>query len=389
MKYLKNNLLEVTIIGYLIISFFLKIKEPILYINLINPLFWSIILIYLMLKRKNCYISLPLNEKYFFSIIIISIIYIILYFHLGFVFGFAKSPYNHHILKVLSNIFKKIIPIIGLEIVRCKFIFKSKKTSLNLFFITLLFILLEIDFSILIYLYPYKELFFKYLCSTITLLIASNILYTYLSLKGSYQIPLTFRIIEQINILLLPIIPNLDWFINGSIGLIKVTLIYLIFKYKVIKEKKNILKKSKTLYIKLSYALTLLFIIFFISFMFGKFKYEPIAIISNSMFPVFSRGDVLIYEKKNSEELKNLKPNTIIVYRIGNQNIAHRIIAKTTSKNEVLYTTKGDNNNAPDINKVKVEQILGVYKLHTKYLGFPSVWLNDYFNKSKEKTETK
>ena len=45
MKYLKNNLLEVTIIGYLIISFFLKIKEPILYINLINPLFWSIILI--------------------------------------------------------------------------------------------------------------------------------------------------------------------------------------------------------------------------------------------------------------------------------------------------------------------------------------------------------
>ena len=113
--------------------------------------------------------------------------------------------------------------------------------------------------------------------------------------------------------------------------------------------------------------------------MVGIFRYEPISILSSSMTPVFSRGDVVIFEKISDTELEQLPKNTIIIYQIGNQNIAHRIVDKIKSENTVLYKTKGDSNNVEDMELVRVEQIKGVYKFHIKYIGFPSVWLHEYF----------
>ena len=111
-----------------------------------------------------------------------------------------------------------------------------------------------------------------------------------------------------------------------------------------------------------------------VCFMLGVFQYEPIAILSNSMFPTFCRGDVVVFKKLSEAELKELKKQTTIVYTIDNQNIAHRIVDVIEENDKVFYQTKGDNNNAPDMN----------------YIGFPSIWLYEYFlNEKNAKVETK
>ena len=114
--------------------------------------------------------------------------------------------------------------------------------------------------------------------------------------------------------------------------------------------------------------------------MLGLFKYEPITILSNSMAPVFNRGDVVIFKKIDENELNNIPKGSIIVYSTENKNIAHRIVNIIKNGNTVLYQTRGDNNNSPDTNLVKSDQIHGVYTFNIKYLGFPSIWLYDYFN---------
>ena len=49
-------------------------------------------------------------------------------------------------------------------------------------------------------------------------------------------------------------------------------------------------------------------------------------------------------------------------------------------ENNVSYVTKGDNNNVEDFYLVDSKNIQGIYKFSIPFIGFPSVWLNEYFH---------
>ena len=110
--------------------------------------------------------------------------------------------------------------------------------------------------------------------------------------------------------------------------------------------------------------------------MIGAFPYQSIAIISNSMNPSIERGDVLIYKKLKN--YKNLSPGTIIVFKKENKNYVHRIknrIESTTT----YYETKGDANPQIDQYLVPEKNILGICIFKIKYIGYPSIWLYEFF----------
>ena len=67
----------------------------------------------------------------------------------------------------------------------------------------------------------------------------------------------------------------------------------------------------------------------------------------------------------------------IIKFAVDNYYVIHRVYAIEETENGIVFTTKGDNNNAPDSKPVRPEQIQAVYKTHVKFLGFPSVWLSE------------
>ena len=269
--------------------------------------------------------------------------------------------------------FIQIIPIVGIEILRCIMLNKNKSNKIKIVAITVFLILLEINYNEIINIYDNKREMFEYISETIFPLIANNLLCTYLTLKGACLISFVYRICIQLNILLLPTLTNTNWFVNGSIGVILPTLIYLLFDYIFFKEKRNTL-------IEIMQVITVTLCTLLICFMLGVFRYESITILSNSMEPTFSRGDTIIYKKLNEEELKKIPKNSIIVYTIENKNIAHRVVEVINEKENVQYKTKGDSNNVADINLVQINQIKGIYMFHIKCIGFPSVWLYEYFN---------
>ena len=377
MRYFKNKELLIIITIYTFASFFLLKYDDVFYINAINPIFWADILIYLILDIKNSLIRFRVNKRYLIYMSIIAFVQICIYVYLGFILGFSKNPYNIEILSVLKNTIIQIFPIVSIEMARYIIISRNKNNKLVLVFTTILLILVQIRYNTLIDLYLNKEEIFEYICSNILPLISSGILCTYLILKGGYLFTLIYRISSVLPILIFPILPDLDWFITGSIGILSPIIVYVIFKYS---EKRDIRERKRNAYTKLSYSLTFAFCITLICFMTGMFKYEPISILSNSMNPTYSRGDVIIFKKLNEDELMNIQKCQIIVYAVGEKNIAHRVVNVIRQNEKVQYQTKGDSNNVPDMNLVETEQIQGVYVFHIKYLGFPSIWLYDYFN---------
>lgn len=389
MRYVKEKSLLFLLSFYLFASIIFQIKKIPFFTNFLNPLFWLIIIIYLIIYLKKIYVRFPKKKKYFYSIIIISLSYILLYFYLGFIFGFSKSPYSHSLINIFKNIFQIIVPIVGIELSRSVILNRNKNNRRIIIFATILFILLEIKYSTLINNFANKELFFIYICQVVIPTIAGGMLYSYLSLKESYRLPLIYRLLKELELILLPIIPTTDWFIDGSIGILVPVIIFLLYKYVFSKKREDHRKKAISTLDKIGYAFALIVLSTLVAFMLGLFKYEPIAILSNSMYPSYSRGDVVVYEKLDDMSLKNLSRNSIIIYRIGNQYVAHRIVDVISVNGTISYRTEGDNNNAPDVHLVNIEQIKGVYRFHIKYVGFPSVWLHDYFNKEDARVETK
>lgn len=358
-KTLKNKQLFLLLIIYTLSHIFLYTN--IFYLNFLNPLFWLCILIIFyhqdlkILTKKEINITLT-----------ISVIFFVLYFSSGFIFGFSNSPYDHTLISILKNLGKIILPICGTEIIRYKLL-KSNKDFRAL--ITVIIIISEINFKVLFL--SHNIDIFHYLISVIIPIIAQNIFFTYLSLNSNYNIPIIIRLFAEVPKGILPIIPYSNWFITGSFAIIKILIIYYLFKYYIFRKKDT---KHFSNSPKIFYPLTIITSTLLVLFMLGIFNYKPIAILSNSMNPTFYKGDVVIYKQK-----ENILPGDIIVFQYGSQIIVHRVV----SINE-YYTTKGDANNTVDYIKVQKEDIKGVYRFHIKYLGYPSIWLNEFFTKENE-----
>ena len=320
------------------------------------------------------------NKKMYIYTITILAIHIMLYFYLGKVkFGFLKNPYSHELMTFLKNVITQTLPIILAEILRIFIISKNKRNKVIIVLSTVLLILLQINYQDFLETLGDREKIFQCVCGEIIPIISYNILFTYLVLNKIYFCGIIYRFLVKLLILVSPVIPCVDWFAIGSTNILFAMIIFLTFKYRLLKpNNKN--EKRRTSLERFKYFIALIFSISLVCFMLGMFKYQPISIISNSMSPLYKRGDVVIFKKLNEKELTEIQSGEIIVYNSDGKNIAHRVIDKIKKGDTVLYQTKGDNNDNPDTKFVKVGQILGVYTLHVKFLGFPSIWLYEYFS---------
>lgn len=387
MKNIKNKNILIILLIFLIIDTICEIKNIIVFNNIIEPITWLLFDVFLIYESSTLHKRFHHKSDYTSKMIIITLLYYLLYFYLGFIFGYTKSPYDHTIIGIIKNIIIQLLPILGIELSRNILVNKNESNKTITLITTLLLILIEINFYNLYLSFSSREGAFKYIVQFILPIISTNLLFTYLCLIGGASLSLIYRIIELIMLLILPILPNLDWFANSSLGILIPAIYFLLFKYIITKNNTRERKKNKTNKITLIIVIILSFTL--VSFMLGIFKYEPVAILSNSMHPIYDRGDVIVYEKIKDSDLKNIDKNSIIIYRIGNQLIAHRVVNVIKENGKTYYQTKGDNNNAVDSNYVKPENVIGIYKIHIKFIGYPSIWLSEFFNGEEAKVETK
>lgn len=88
------------------------------------------------------------------------------------------------------------------------------------------------------------------------------------------------------------------------------------------------------------------------------FGVKTFSIISGSMTPTININDIILVK---DYDMTKLETNDIITFRMDDETITHRIIAIQRIGQEIVYTTKGDNNDVSDIEKVKYDQVEGKY----------------------------
>lgn len=98
--------------------------------------------------------------------------------------------------------------------------------------------------------------------------------------------------------------------------------------------------------------------------------YQLKTVLSGSMEPGIQTGSIIAVQKVTDGSIFK-KGDVITFMEEENKLITHRITDITETGNGVLYTTKGDNNNAADRNPVLAENVVGVYSgVTVPYIGY-------------------
>lgn len=379
MKKILTLYLLIIILGYQ------WVREP-WFMDAIRPVFFATLAFYIYKKSDNYhgrFKNVRNNSK---LMIIMAIIYILSYSVFGLIIGFSYSIYSHKFFMILQNIYQVTFIAALIEYLRSYTINQNTKSKLNIIVTTIIFILLEVNFGVLFAKFADGKDTFEYISSIILPQIFANILYSYAALKGGYKLTIPYRVIISLFTLLTPIVPAFDWFLTGMFGsLFPVITLIVLQKYS---RKATAIRREDKKTTSVIYALCFGVMVTFVLAVYGLFTYKPIVILSNSMVPVFGRGDVVVYYEPDESEKNNLENNTIVLYTKDNQYVVHRIVRKFKKSGETFYITRGDANNSDDYAPVSTEDIIGVYTTSLKYVGYPSVWLNNIFNQTKAVVET-
>lgn len=97
--------------------------------------------------------------------------------------------------------------------------------------------------------------------------------------------------------------------------------------------------------------------------------YQVKVVLSGSMEPTFQTGSIISIKLRNNHS--TYQKGDVITFRKDKELITHRIIDIQKVSGKVLYKTKGDHNNAPDLWEVSKENIVGQYTGFTiPYIGY-------------------
>ena len=107
-----------------------------------------------------------------------------------------------------------------------------------------------------------------------------------------------------------------------------------------------------------------------------KFKYGALVIGSGSMTGAIDKGDAILYSRD-----ENVKIGDIIVFEKENTRVVHRVVDIEKSNGQYKFITKGDANKNEDLGYVTSSQLKGKVIFKIKYIGRPTLWINDVFDR--------
>ncbi len=372
---IKNN--KVYLLTFLIFIwniFFCYLKNITIYYNIINYIFWIVIMLVFIIIFNKGYLRNKYKNIIFKDIIIFTLLYLIIYYLLGFIVGFQKSPLNFSIINIIKNLIKYVTIRTIIESVKY-YLIKENNTKLYILIVTILFIIITSDINNIIDLIETPKELFKYISSTIVPNIMYGVTGTYIIKNSSLKANILLQIIPITLTYTIPISPNLDWYLYGVFHTVYLLLLYTYLKYEIEKREQTA-KNARRNFFSLIPITTIFIILIF--FVLGIFTYVPIGVMSNSMKPYFERGDIIVYKK--IKNIDNIKINEVICYQLDDIKVMHRVTKIEEIKNKKYFTTKGDNLLTNDPLKVKEEQVIGTIVFTIPRLGYPSVWLYEILN---------
>ena len=372
-----NFIIYGLLIFYLIINTFLLIPAGLDYYNYINPFIWIGMfgLSYYLSQDSNLRIKGKKDKTQ--SLIIAMILYIIIYFLSGLVFGFERTPYSKSLISIIKNIWFFGSVVVFQEFIREDLIKNDKKSVLNFVFMTIIFALLDINISNISNQFADVQSGFIFVSTILIPATVSSAILTYLVYISGCKSSIIYRMFMLLPPFIVPIVPDYDWFATAIMGITVPLGVYVYLNYVHINKSERLSNREKRKYNPAVYVPVFVFIGLLAGFVIGVFKYQPIAVLSGSMSPTFNRGDAVVIEKLNTQEKDNLKKGDIIQFVSGTKYVVHRINDVTNDEyGNKMFITKGDHNNAVDFDKVHLENVKGKVAAIIPFIGYPSVWLS-------------
>lgn len=315
--------------------------------------------------NKNSSIRIVISKLMIFGIIS---------YLLGIILGFNKG-FAYSFQSLLYGIIPTILLVIITEVLRFILLnnaFGHKKTII---LFTILIIVFNSITKIGVIDTRYK--LYLFIVTTVLPLIAIESLCSYLVMKVGPVSGIVLKLVLGLYPFILPIVPNLGDYLKTVIDVILAYSVYTTINKGLLEYEKNdkYIDKFNIRIITYPVIAVLVIIIILVS---GIFKFQLVAIASNSMNPVFYRGDVLLIEKC---DIDTIDVGDILVFKNNNSVVTHRVIKREVVNNSIKLTTKGDNNKAKDDIISTSSNVIGKAHFAIKYMGYPTIWLNELFRR--------
>lgn len=304
------------------------------------------------------------------------------FYMLGFKTGFSNS-YSSIFKNYISPIaWIKVFLIVGLsELIRYVVVnIECRKKFFNFSYQALMVIILffvEMNIATKSYNFSSFNQLYEFFALIFVQSISKNLLLNYVTKRYGIKPCLCYRLIMDLYIYILPIVPKINVFIEGVILLVFPYVVYSLLKSLEDHNKLEPIRKTK----KHNKISTIIFSVVFailVALVSREFEYAMIAIGSGSMTGTVNKGDAVVY-KRYHKDTDTLKEGDIIVYLKENMTIVHRIYRVYTLDGETVYQTKGDYNENADNWVVKKGDITGIVKFRVLLIAWPSVYLNEIF----------
>ena len=312
------------------------------------------------------------------SIIIELICYGLIIYILGLFLGFNRGFNLNSAQSFFLNFLPSLLLTIVIELLRFIIVAPHHKSRRSVVIFTILSILTYIFIELSATIPRNSEQIFIFSCVTLIPVITREILSSFIVYRIGLLSDLVYRLSIFLYPYILPIAPNLGDYLHAVSSVVLPFIIFLsVNKYSIIDEDDR--RGAKANY-KFAIGLVLVFIAVLVGLISGIFKYQLIAVASDSMVPTFSRGDAVLIEKLNASEIQN---GDILVFRRDGLIVTHRVTSVELRDGTYYFTTRGDANADTDSTEASDQQVIGRVRLVGKYIGYPTVLLNEIFNKGK------
>ena len=312
---------------------------------------------------------------------IIVIVGIIVTYALGAFVGFLRNGYSQTFKNIVRNTFAPLFIIIFTELFRYNIIRANKNNFKIISLVTVLLTILEILMSLSTNIdWGFIEIYIA-VTSIIIPLIAKNMLMSYLSYEIGYLPCLIYRLILELQIYLVPYVPNFGDYLKSMYGLIMPTVVFsyassLIDEYNNGIEQEYIAQKTRIIE-----GFFYVFIFLFIALISRVFPIFMMGVGSESMTGTINKGDAVIAYKDTKEP--KVEVDDIIVFEAPGKILIHRVVEIEEIDGIKYYRTKGDINGTRDSLDITIDKIKGKVKYRIPYIAIPSVALSEFTSTNK------
>lgn len=374
-KYRDLYITEVFIIILYLVFKILVMNRYFFLLQYFDLIFYLLFFIYFYVKygipREKNYLT-RISVRY---IVIVLLSYVLIIYGLGLFTGFTKSIYNSSFLGIIKNIFPIVFAVLFKEIIRYSVAYNSRKNVKPIIFLTVIYIIFDIlNGSFGVSFTSFYQVF-QFVCLTILPSIAKQSLLSYITYNVNLIPSFIYALVFEVAPFILPIYPDLGDYLNAILSLLLPFIVFVTVRKMVNYNEKTVIK-VRGYFVKLMVIPISLFLGAIILLVSGLFNYKMIAIGSDSMNPIYYRGDAVIYEKVKPDDINK---GDILVFEYNHSVITHRVISITKKNDQLFFQTKGDNNANADVELTSGENVLGKVKYIVKYIGYPTVWINEKF----------